>query len=236
MKKLILILLVALLGSGSILAQQVALPATSIALTSREGQDLLLHSTSRVAYWPLSVHHETEVGLSHCGPASAVMVLNALGIAAPTTLTHPPFHMFEQDNFFTSATDAILPEAKLKRQGATLEELAAMVTCHGTRVEVYHAADVSAEEFRRHARHAVETPGEFIIINFLRAPLDQQGGGHFSPIAAFHIDSDRLLVMDVARYKYPPFWTTVSDLHRSMNTVDRTAGKTRGYMVIRGLR
>ena len=32
------------------------------------------------------------------------------------------------------------------------------------------------------------------------------GGGHFSPIGGYHEPSDSALVLDVARFKYPPYW------------------------------
>ena len=45
--------------------------------------------------------------------------------------------------------------------------------------------------------------------------------------------TDRFLILDVARYKYPPVWVTASDLFDAMNTPDAdNENKTRGYVLI----
>jgi glutathione gamma-glutamylcysteinyltransferase len=45
-----------------------------------------------------------------------------------------------------------------------------------------------------------------VIAAYNRAGLGQSGGGHFSPLAGYHAASDLTLVLDVARFKYPPHW------------------------------
>jgi len=40
-----------------------------------------------------------------------------------------------------------------------------------------------------------------------------------------------VLIMDVARYKYPPHWVLLSDLHLAINSKDSTTGEYRGYMM-----
>ena len=36
--------------------------------------------------------------------------------------------------------------------------------------------------------------------------LGQTGDGHFSPIGGYDAASDQVLLLDVARFKYPPHW------------------------------
>ncbi len=81
-------------------------------------------------------------------------------------------------------------------------------------------------------RAAFSQPGQFVIANFNRTALQQQGAGHFSPVAAYSPQADSVLVMDVARYKYPAFWVSVTDLFASMNTVDSSSKMTRGWLTI----
>jgi hypothetical protein len=50
--------------------------------------------------------------------------------------------------------------------------------------------------------------------------MGQETGGHISPLAAYDSKSDRFLILDVARYKYPPVWVSASDLFVAMNTTD----------------
>jgi hypothetical protein len=58
-------------------------------------------------------------------------------------------------------------------------------------------------------------------------------GGHISPLAAYDDKTDRFLIMDVARYKYPPVWVKASDIFDAMNTPDAiNDGKTRGYVLV----
>jgi Phytochelatin synthase len=72
-----------------------------------------------------------------------------------------------------------------------------------------------------------------VIVNYLRKALGQQTGGHISPLAAYDAKEDRFLILDVARYKYPPVWVKVSDLFDAMNTTGSANGnKTRGYVLI----
>ena len=40
------------------------------------------------------------------------------------------------------------------------------------------------------------------------------------------------LVLDVARFKYPPHWVPLSLLWEAMNTIDETIQKYRGFMLI----
>ncbi|KAI2493270.1 Phytochelatin synthase [Fragilaria crotonensis] len=62
--------------------------------------------------------------------------------------------------------------------------------------------------------------------------LGQTGDGHFSPIAAYHAESDSVLVMDVARFKYPPYWASVEDLYQAMQPIDEATQKSRGWFLL----
>ncbi len=213
-------------------AQQIPLPPGSLALTTPEGQRCLLEADQPPDYFSLSARFETQETPANCGPASAVMVLNALGIPAPPSAVHRPFQCFEQSNFFSPQVEQVLSRERLQRQGATLEELGSMLACWGLQVTTVEARPGGLDEFRRAAREAVRENRQALVVNFLRRPLQQQGGGHFCPLAAYHPGSDRFLVMDVARYKYPPFWVGARVLFAAMQTPDSSSGKNRGYLVL----
>ena len=73
----------------------------------------------------------------------------------------------------------------------------------------------------------------FVIINYLRKAIGQEKGGHISPLAAYDKETDMFLILDVARYKYPPVWVKAAELFGAMNTVDKdNESKTRGYILI----
>ena len=62
--------------------------------------------------------------------------------------------------------------------------------------------------------------------------VGMDGTGHFSPVVAFEPESDSALVLDVARYKYPPVWMPVETLFAGINTTDASARDTRGLIDI----
>ena len=83
-------------------AQTLPLPENLINLNSNAGAALLQDSEALQSYWPLSIQFVTQKNQAFCGVASIVMVLNALGVPAPTTPEFDPYKTFTQDNVFTS--------------------------------------------------------------------------------------------------------------------------------------
>ncbi len=161
------------------------------------------------------------------------MVLNALGVPAPPVPEYTPYRTFTQDNVLSERTDAILPRETLARQGMTLDQIGAILATQPVRAEVHHASESSVDEFRKLARAYLGEGGHFVIVNYLRKALGEQIGGHISPLAAYDGKADRFLVLDVARYKYPPVWVKTADMFAAMNTPDAANGnKTRGFMLV----
>jgi len=48
--------------------------------------------------------------------------------------------------------------------------------------------------FRTIARQNLQTPHDFILVNYERAVLGQTKSGHISPLAAYDDQTDRLLI------------------------------------------
>jgi len=120
-----------------------------------------------------------------------------------------------------------------RNEGLTLAEVGDVLKAHGCSVTVIHASDSSVDKFRQ---HSVETlsrvdSSSAIIVNYHMPTLGQSPFcGHHSPLAAYHVDTDRLLLLDV----WPDTsecWATASSLFAAMNTVDDASGKTRGYCI-----
>lgn len=103
---------------------------------------------------------------------------------------------------------------------------------------IVHEADpsFSLDDFRRDIRwilsgsEAKHQP--LLVVSFSRPALGQTGDGHFSPIAAYHEETDQVLVLDVARFKYAPYWVRVEDLFQSMRDLDSDTKKSRGWFLL----
>jgi len=214
-------------------AQTLPLPDNLIDLRSHQGEDLLRESDAYEAFVPLSVNFVTQENQAFCGVASIVMVLNAMQLPAPSVPAYDPYHTFTQDNFLNEKTEAILPREVLSNQGMTLDQLGALLATQPVKVEVHHAADSSLDAFRKVARDYLGAEGRFVIVNYLRKAIGQEKGGHISPLAAYDAETDRFLILDVSRYKYPPVWVMASQLFDAMNTTDSdNQNKTRGFVLV----
>ncbi len=224
---------VATIGSAASFAQTLPLPETLVAASSDNGEALLIDADAREAYFPLVNSFVTQQNQAFCGVASTVMILNAMELPAPAVPAFDPYRTFTQDNLLTPETEKIIPLELIKKQGITVDQLAGMIGTFPVTVKLSHAADSTVDKFRTEARAALATPGQFVIINYLRKAIGQEKGGHISPLAAFDAETDRFLILDVARYKYPPVWVKTADLFGAMNTTDKdNDNKTRGFIVI----
>ena len=226
--------IVALLMSTAIAsAETLKLPDNLTGFDTETGEELLVQSDAREAYFPLASNFLTQKTQSYCGVASIVMVLNSLGVAAPAVPEFEPYRTFTQDNVLDEATDTVLPRATLAEIGMTLDQIGGILNQKGVKAVVHHAADSSIDDFRTSAREALGKKGSFVIVNYLRKAMGQEKGGHISPLAAYDVESDRFLILDVARYKYPPVWVTTADLFAAMKTTDSdNENKTRGFVLV----
>ncbi|MBW4449100.1 MAG: phytochelatin synthase family protein [Spirirestis rafaelensis WJT71-NPBG6] len=221
------------LASGSVLSQTLPLSPNLIGFNSDEGEKLLIDSKSREDFFPLSTQFVTQNNQAYCGVASIVMVLNSLGIPAPEVPQYKPYRVFTQENFFSNEkTKKVLPAEVVSQKGMTLDQIGGLLASYNVKVNVYHAADTSIEKFRSLAAENLKQPGNFILINYLRKEIGQEKGGHISPLAAYNEQTDRFLILDVSRYKYPPVWVRAADLWKAMATTDSESGKTRGFVFV----
>lgn len=222
-----------MLFAGPAFAQTLSLPPNVIDSRSVEGGRLLLESEANRAYFPLAANFVTQKNQAYCGVASITMVLNSMPGNKPSVPEFDPYHTFTQDNVLDEATDAVIPRDTIKKMGMTLDQVGAVLSLRSVNAQVRHASDTSLDAFRAEVRTALATPDQYVVVNYLRKALGQEKGGHISPIAAYDEQSDRFLILDVARYKYPPVWVTASDLFGAMNTPDTdNGGRSRGYVLV----
>jgi hypothetical protein len=217
-------------------AERAPLPDGLVALDSEEGERLFASSKARRDYWRLSESFVAQQDQSYCPVASSVIVLNALGVAAPEVKAWAPYRAFTQDNVFNDRAR----ELGVARGGLQLAQLGQLLETHPVKAAVHYASDESLDDFRRDAAKGLADPGDYIIVNYLRSAIGQEPtgpiaaslAGHVSPLAAYDEASDKFLILDVARYKYPPVWVDAARLWEAMRTVDVDSGKSRGYVVV----
>ena len=225
--------LVILLLESAAQAETLPLPANLIASSTPAGQSLLIEADSRAAYFALADSFLTQKTQTFCGFASMVMVFNAMQLPAPEVPEYAPYKTFTQDNVLNDRTEAILPKDVIHKQGITIDQLGALLAVQPVDAAVRHASDSTVATFRTGAAAYLEQPGRFVLVNYLRSALGQQKGGHISPLAAYDRETDRFMILDVARYKYPPVWVKTEDLFAAMNTPDSdNDNRSRGYVLV----
>jgi Phytochelatin synthase len=235
MSKLMIACATLLLGlcTASARADTLPLPDNLTGFSTHDGEVYFGESGAHEAYFPLASNFLTQKTQSYCGVASIVMVLNALGLPAPAVPEYEPYRTFTQDNVLSERTDAVLPRETLAHQGMTLDQLGGILATQPVKAEVHHASDSSVDEFRKLASAYLGEPGHFVLVNYLRKTLGEETGGHISPLAAYDAKADRFLILDVARYKYPPVWVKTADMFAAMNTPDAVNdNKTRGFVLV----
>ncbi|HEV7356665.1 MAG TPA: phytochelatin synthase family protein [Steroidobacteraceae bacterium] len=171
--------------------------------------------------WALPVAATYQAGIefqrngSVCGPTSLANVLHSIKQPGDQE------SILQGTNFSTVL--GYLPE------GLTLDQLADIARQKLQRkVTVLRDLDLAA--FREQLRH-VNDPTRRYVINFSRGPLFGTGGGHHSPIAGYLEQEDLVLILDVNK-KYGPWLVKPERLYEAMNTIDTTAHKKRGLLLI----
>lgn len=155
------------IGAGQVRAETLPLPPGLISFESDEGEALLIGAEARSDFFPLSSHFTNQINPAYCGPASISMVLNALGLPRPASDMTAGFGLFDQENIFTPATEAVKPAASILSPpfGMTITELAGVLAAHDLDVEVVHAADSSVDAFREAAVEAIGDDEHFVLVN-----------------------------------------------------------------------
>lgn len=208
------------------------LPKQLIALDSPQGRELLATSQAQQDFLGLMSYFVTQESQAYCGVASSVVALNALGVAAPLSPVFAPYRLFTQDNFFNAEVLKITRPQVVNMRGMTLAELAGALKKLNVSVQLGYAEETNLPQFRKLVVSVLRNKNRALIVNFHRSSLGQPGAGHLSPIAAYNQKQDRVLVLDVSRYKYPPYWAKLEDLWRGMEKIDNDSKRSRGFLVI----
>lgn len=201
----------------------------AIEFASSEGKQLFseaLQSGTMEGFFKLISYFQTQSEPAYCGLASLSMVLNALAVD-PGRKWKGPWRWFDE-----SMLDCCEPLEKVKAEGITFGKVACLATCAGANVEAFRTKQSTLDDFRNYVRRCSSSEDCHLITSYHRKHFKQTGTGHFSPIGGYHAGRDMALILDVARFKYPPHWVPLTLLWEAMDSIDEATGHSRGFMLI----
>jgi len=231
MRKLIGFLFLASCASSPVNGRDAAVPEPPsgelVPFAGEVSAQRLARSGHKTDFFVLANHFEGQEHGGLCGPATAVIVLNALRIdhaadlpvdrtAVPEAYhaTIPPrfdpfFHRYTQRMFFADPRVAAVkseavfygaptgPEGK-RDPGFQLRQVHDVLRALGLESTLRVLdASVSDADARRELIDNLARPGDYVIVSYARPVLGQEGGGHLSPLGAYDEASDSFLVLDV---------------------------------------
>ncbi|PAV62021.1 hypothetical protein WR25_00588 [Diploscapter pachys] len=208
-----------------------SLPESCIDFSSEAGKKMftesLLEGNANI-YFKLAAHFRTQDEPAYCGLSTLVMVLNSLEVD-PGRVWKSPWRYYHE-----SMLDCCVPLENVKKTGINLPQFGCLATCNRLQTVIYTANDTDffLNRFRENLIKSVRSDTDVVVASYDRAQLDQTGSGHFSPLAAYHSATDSVLIMDVARFKYPPHWVTLKQLRKSMCSIENTTKKPRDQIAL----
>ena len=233
-------------------------PATFVEWASGESAQRLSRSSHKADFFPLSNHFISQDNAIFCGPVSSAIVLNALRLGRRAGLPRdrrsiaedelawlpkgadPFYGKYTPNNVLNDRTKSrlevlgkpILIKGKTRSDfGLQLRQLAQVLRSHGLKVVTRVVDDrADAATIRRELAANLAAPDDFVLVNYARRALGQQGGGHISPLGAYDERSDSFLIMDVNPNRAPWVWVGSADLIAAMRTFDTV--ENRGYLLV----
>jgi hypothetical protein len=128
--------------------------------------------------------------------------------------------------------DCCRPLEQIQVQGITLPEFACLARCNGLNATLRRADELTKEQFISDIQRTCKIDYEYLCVSFSRKSLNQTGEGHFSPIGGYNQKENMVLIMDVARFKYPSYWVSLDLLWESLQPIDSATQKPRGYIIL----
>ncbi len=183
-----------------------------------------LRSAPAPDYWALGPFYEAQRTSSDCSVASVTMAVNFLR-GLPPGADEP---IVTQSRLLAKIADAQwADEVAEGGSGVTFAEFVAMVNRALAAFELQdHAIDVvrptddtpeALADLRRTLIRNEASDQDIILVYFNQGVLTGDWDGpHISPIAAYDQETGQVLIMDVDREWYVPYWTSDTTLLRAM--------------------
>ena len=199
-------------------------------------------------YWNLAPFYVPQRSEAGCSAAAAAMAFNAL-LNSRRQRGDEENNITEEElagKAFSVKWKALISEAGLEgRHGLTLAQLAAAVkeglAAYGARGAAVNSVEVSSqtaaalENFRKALAGNERDPRDIMLIHFAQDALTGAPGGpyaHISPVGAYDERTHRVLIMDVDRKWYEPYWAVDTQVFKAMAVQIKNFGHG-GYVVIK---
>jgi glutathione gamma-glutamylcysteinyltransferase len=166
---------------------------------------------------------------AYCGLGTLAMALNTLQID-PGRVWKGVWRWYDE-----SLLDCCKELALVQQEGITLDEFVCLARCNGCNAALTRTgagAAGSVDSFRRCVAEVCAGRDAVLACSYSRKTLGQTGDGHFSPIGGYNMERDLVLLLDVARFKYPPHWVPLELCYEAMTAVDKATGQSRGWVVL----
>lgn len=156
---------------------------------------------------------------------TVAMVLNALEID-PKRTWKGNWRWFSTEQMQTCS-----PAESVQERGIPFDEFTCLAQTH-CKVDAYRGK--SYQKFLQDLETVTSDTTSQMVVNYSRTSLGQHDHlAHFSPIGGYNKTENQVLIMDVARGKYPSVWVHTEDLYNAMMASSKEEiGRSRGYFIL----
>ena len=215
-------------------------PSQSVAAVSEYSND----------YFLISSGLDAQINQAYCGAASVVAVVNSLrfmpvdsngnhgGFNLPVDAEYAPYrYATQKDIFGQCAKDNVISNIGggagvdgilTPPYGLTMTQVTELLKCQlhsnttNWKIETNYVDSThqTVGKLRFDLKNTLANSNARILVNYVRSEVGQLGDAHWSPIGSYSEKDDAFLILDVAKYKYPPAWVPTERLFDAMATED----------------
>jgi hypothetical protein len=195
-------------------------------------------STLGDPFWKIIPYYRAQATNASCSIASVTMIINAL---------IPSYTLNAETKLFTEQSLLKLSNSKRWKKavssdgkGMSLKDLATEINNLLPKLGLSNfkadfremLSEVDATAFQEALLKQMKGEG-WIILNYDQGLVMGSGSyGHFSPVASYWSQKNKVLILDTDATWYEPYWVGINTLTNSMKTFDNDLNQARGFIWI----
>jgi len=230
-----------------------------VEFSSAASSERLANADAKVDFFVLANHFEGQSNALFCGPTTAAIILNSFKTyKSPAELPKDRSRLSTADTKYLPkdfdpavaryTQDAVVSKSPKSRAsvfgkpvkvagkdindfGYQLRQFNDLLKGHGLKTTMRVAdASISDDTVVSEMVANLKKSGDFVVVNYKRAEVGQQGGGHISPVGAYDAHSNSFLILDVNPAKASWVWMPAATLIKGMRSLDTI--ENRGYILV----